>query len=103
MDLNFILSLDFDQVNLDEKECLGVKVLIRGRIFNVNDGKVSSGIFIHKQNEQLLIVIYNGYISIGLLTKKQVLNHYIELARANILYDELCREVMNRAVEKYTK
>lgn len=103
MDLNFILSLNFDQASLKEEECLGIKVLLKGRSFNIHDnGKVSSGIFKHKQNERLIIVIYNDSISIGLLVVKQNYHDYIELARANICYDDLCRKIINMAVEKHT-
>lgn len=107
MKLNFILSLGFKQIDFKDINITKIEILYRGIDFNVVKNECISGIFQHKKEKKLLMVISsydkNPGIFIGILEEKGFSKH-IELTETSIDHDkEMEKKIVKLVVEEYTQ
>lgn len=103
MDLKFILSLGFNQVSLEESDCNGVGVFLKGRQLDIHDGIVHAGIFKHIKTMKLFVVFYDEKILIGMYEVSTGFIQFVELCTTIVGWDrDLYKEIIKKVTKVYT-
>jgi len=103
MDLNFILSLEFNQTNLQKSKLEGIPIAEKSQHFNVVREHCISGIFQHSENKKLFFLVNNGVYFIGILGSNGFTkNITIDFVTAGSDVETM-KDIIKMVVKKYTR
>jgi hypothetical protein len=107
MNLNFILSLGFEQINFEDFPRKNIGRIQCAKKFNVSNGNCTSGIFQHKTKKDLFFLIYQDNGDLFAFTGHLKIDGFSQLINLSIGIaghdSKMEKKIIRMVVKEYTK